>query len=143
MTTPSIPTQAELDKQTKASLQAKYKEVLGSDPDESLTKAALATAILEKLEQPASGGDGAESGNDNSGDQSGNDGAAEADKGNDAGNNPPPPATPSIPTQAGVLKLVRMEDGKVTDRTTMNKSTWEHLPKHKYGWQIEKPTELS
>lgn len=119
-------TQAELDKMNKAPLQAKYKEILGIDADESLTKAALISAILEKIAE---------------GDQSGS--------GNTPGTPDPEKDKPLAPaptvTQAavpGVLKLVKIEDGKVVDRTTMKKQAWDHLPPHKYGWSIEKPAEL-
>jgi len=113
----------ELDKLNKSALQAKYKEVVGSDPDETLTKAELAKAIIE--------------------------GSSEHDPAppqpNPAGeeSNPPQPNKVQVEdVPDGYLKLIKTEGGKIVDRTTMTKQTWNLLPPHKYGWQIEKPKEL-
>ena len=59
-------------------------------------------------------------------------------------NNEQPKAPEVTPeeTKPGVLKLVKIEDGKVIDRTTMPKASYDLLPPHKYGWTIEKPAEL-
>jgi hypothetical protein len=118
-------TKAELDKYNKPDLQAKYKEVLGIDADESLTKAALSEAILEKIAEGDNGG------------QSGDNGGT----GNDPEKDKLPTPEPQV-TTTGVLKLVKLEGGNVIDRTTMPKKSWDLLPQHKYGWTIEKPAEL-
>lgn len=47
----------ELERLNKTQLQAKYKEVFESDPDESLTKANLLKAIVEKMGSAETSGD--------------------------------------------------------------------------------------
>lgn len=116
-TTSPLPTQSELEKMNKSDLQAKYAEVFAKEADETLTKAELTKAILNASDSNIS---------DNAGDTS-----------------PLPTQSEEAHIPNGYLKVVKLDNGKVIDRSTMTKASWDLLPQHKYGWSIEKPSELN
>lgn len=157
MTPTPTPTAETLNKLSKPELQEEYKKVIDSPADAALSKGQLVQAILDKLAQvdAANGGEGngtpgGNEGLNDKGPDQGDPGDEHTDSnsGNAPGTEPleTPTPTPTAETEAevptGHVRLVKLEDGKIVDQSTMTQAAWDNLPQHKFGWSIAKPKEL-
>ncbi|HJV19292.1 MAG TPA: hypothetical protein VJ552_05380 [Sediminibacterium sp.] len=149
-----------LVKLSKPELQEKYKEVIGTPADAALTKQELADAILKHVNagtETQNGGSNAPGGDAPNASVAGADGAGPGPDQGDPGDeqNAGSGATPETPNAGnatentaennvpdGHLRLVKVENGKVVDQSTMTQAAWDNLPAHKFGWSIAKPIEL-
>lgn len=117
-----------IEKMNKAEIQEVYTHEIGTAPDESLTKAALIQAIIDKR---------AENGNSNEG-GNGNEQSQQSNS---------PASAPAAEEKRGgkpeEYRVVKMEGGKVVQESRINKTVWANLPENKHGWQIAPPAELN